>query len=283
MTIISASLVLFHAKPEVYVPAVRSFLDDAETGFLVVVDNSSSPTEHPIFADSRIQYIFNGRNVGFGAGHNIGIRACLGRSDFHLILNPDVEFGGHVLSSLAALLQANSDIGVVMPRILYPDGSLQQLCKMLPTPADLLFRRFIPFRSIVDGLNRRYELHGLPQDRPVDVPTLSGCFLLARTDLLEKVGGFDERYFMYMEDVDLVRRLGDLARTVYVPQVAVIHAYAKGSYVNRRLLGYHLKSAVKYFHKWGWFIDKTRRSRNRAAAALCMGFDQNRVTEKQLS
>jgi GT2 family glycosyltransferase len=84
-----------------------------------------------------------------------------------------------------------------------------------------------------------------------------------RTALLQQLGGFDERYFMYMEDVDLVRRIGDLARTVYMPSVHVVHAYAKGSYRNRKLLGYHLQSARKYFAKWGWTIDPIRSQRNR--------------------
>jgi GT2 family glycosyltransferase len=102
----------------------------------------------------------------------------------------------------------------------------------------------------------------LPQDRPSFVPTLSGCFLIVRTNLFLRIGGFDERFFMYMEDIDLVRRIGDEAETIYLPSVQVIHAYAKGSYRSWRLLGYHLVSAIQYFNKWGWFIDSDRRMKN---------------------
>jgi len=270
MPVLSASLVLFHTKPELYVPAIQSFLDGLKNGFLIVLDNSAEPTTHPIFNNPCVHYIFHGRNVGFGAGHNIAFSHCYGKSDFHLVLNPDVEFENPVLPSLTALLKTNAEISAVMPRIIYPDGSMQQLCKLLPTPADLLIRRFIPspFKTIVEHLNQRYELHGLRQDRLSDVPVLSGCFLLVRTRLLEQLGGFDERYFMYMEDVDLIRRLNKLGRIVYMPLVTVSHVYAKESYRNRRLLMYHLKSAIKYFNKWGWFFDKERRSRNQTALML---------------
>lgn len=152
-----------------------------------------------------------------------------------------------------------------MPRIEYPDGELQRLCKLLPTPFDLIFRRFLPIKLVQQLINQRYELHNLAQDRLTDVPSLSGCFLLVRTSLLENVGGFDERFFMYMEDVDLVRRIGMQARTVYDPSVKIIHAYEKGSYSNKRLLRYHLESAIKYFNKWGWFFDHHRRLKNRDA------------------
>jgi GT2 family glycosyltransferase len=112
-------------------------------------------------------------------------------------------------------------------------------------------------------INRRYELRDLPQKTTVDVPSLSGCFLLMRSDVFRRIKGFDERYFMYLEDVDLVRRIGDIARTVFDPHVTVTHAYGKGSYRSFKLLSYHTKSAITYFFKWGWFFDQARRTRNK--------------------
>lgn len=259
---LSASLVLFHNDPELYGQAMRSFLDGCD-GELHVIDNSATPLQHELFAHPRVHYQFLGRNAGFGAAHNVALRKVFGVSEAHLLLNPDIAFEPQVLPALAARLKSSPEVGALMPQIQYPDGELQRLCKLLPTPVDLIFRRFVPSRRLRDLINRRYELHGLPQSGCVDVPSLSGCFLLIRTGILEKIGGFDERYFMYMEDVDLVRRIGDLGRTVYDPSVSVIHAYAKGSYRNKKLLGYHLRSALSYFGKWGWWFDGTRTQRNR--------------------
>ena len=85
---------------------------------------------------------------------------------------------------------------------------------------------------------------------------------MLQSRLFRDIGGFDERYFMYLEDVDLVRRIGSLARVVYDPRVSVVHEYAKGSYRNKKLLWYHIKSAVLYFTKWGWLFDMQRKKRN---------------------
>jgi len=262
---ISASLVLFHNDPTQYGLAMRCFLESCD-GVVYVVDNSMVPLQHELFAHPRVRYVHAGENLGFGRAHNRAIAMAAGTSDAHLLLNPDVSFEPHVLPELGQFLNGSQGVGAVMPRITYPDGSLQRLCKLLPTPVDLILRRFIPSEWIKAKINQRYEMHGLAQDRPTRVPTLSGCFLLIRSELLHRLGGFDERFFMYMEDVDLVRRIGDMAENVYLPSAQVVHAYAKGSYRNSKLLGYHVRSAVMYFNKWGWFFDKVRTKRNRIAS-----------------
>lgn len=265
--IISASLVLFHNDPDQYSQAIRSFLEGS-SGTLYVLDNSTFPLSNDLFLHPRVCYLYSGKNLGFGKAHNRAFKMAIGSSDLHLILNPDIAFDSEVLVILAKFFESHPSVGAVMPRINYPDGSLQRLCKLLPTPIDLIFRRFIPNKLIKSYINIKYEMHRLPQDRPSCVPTLSGCFLLIRSDLLGYIGGFDERFFMYMEDVDLVRRIGDIAKTVYLPSVHVVHGYEKGSYRNWKLLGYHLLSAIKYFFKWGWFFDNTRSERNKKAQFL---------------
>jgi GT2 family glycosyltransferase len=275
---ITASLVLYHNQPEVFGVAISSFLDGCD-GILYVVDNSASPLEHPLLASSRVHHIVPGRNLGFGAAHNVALERIGDYSDLHLILNPDVSFGINVLPYLIQRMASDQEIGVLMPAIFYPNGELQRLCKLLPSPADLILRRFIPWPIVRERLDRRYELHLLSQDESSDVPSLSGCFLLVRTNLLLQLGGFDERYFMYMEDVDLVRRIGNLARTVYEPAVAVTHYYAKGSYRNRKLLWYHIRSAWAYFNKWGWWFDPVRDVRN-ASALVNVGRPKGAIQRK---
>lgn len=260
---LSASLVLYNNDPEQFGQAIQDFLDGSD-GCLVVIDNSPIRLCHPLFDHSRVQYEFTGENLGFGRAHNRALAIVNGGSQVHLLLNPDIAFAKQVLPHLLEYMDRNPDVGALMPRIEYPDGSLQRLCKLLPSPVDLMLRRFIPFAAIQLAINRRYELHDLRQDRPACVPSLSGCFLLVRTQILQDIGGFDERYFMYMEDVDLVRRIGDRWTTVYEPSVAVSHGYGKGSYRDRKLTNLHMKSALSYFFKWGWVLDGTRRRRNRA-------------------
>lgn len=259
---ITASLVLFHNPPELYSRAILSFLNGCH-GSLIIVDNSLEPLRHELFQHSRVTYYYTGCNLGFGAAHNFALNKLPFLSDLHLFINPDIYFGADVLPILENQMMENSDIGALMPRVVYPNGEPQYLHKMLPSPVDLIVRRFIPISALRNRISRRYELHSLRQDSSSNIPSLSGCFLLVRTSILNKIGGFDERYFMYMEDVDLVRRIGDIARTVYDPSVFVVHEYAKGSYGSKRLLYYHLKSAISYFNKWGWFIDPIRCQRNK--------------------
>lgn len=259
---ISGSLVLYRSRKEQYEAAIANYLESVPNGTLYVIDNSPDPLQSDFFVHSRVRYIHSEANVGFGTAHNRAIHLACQASDLHLILNPDIRFNADVLPSLADFFRNNAQVAVAMPKIVYPDGSLQRLCKLLPTPLDLLIRRFFPVRTVRLWLDRRYEMHELCQEKPSEVPTLSGCFLLVRSKSLLKVGGFDERFFMYMEDVDLVRRLGLVGQVVYMPSVSVVHEYAKGSYRNYRLLNYHMRSAFSYFNKWGWVFDKHRRATN---------------------
>ena len=87
--------------------------------------------------------------------------------------------------------------------------------------------------------------------------------MFMRVDVLKKVNGFDERFFMYAEDLDLCRRIGEVSKTMYYPVVSIYHEYEKGSYKNKKLLKYHICSVIKYFNKWGWIFDKKRTLKNK--------------------
>lgn len=272
---ITASLVLYRNDPAVYGEAIRSVIGSASDVFLSIVDNSPMPLDHPLFDDPRVTYQHTGANIGFGAGHNRAFEAVTGRSDVHFIVNPDVSFTPAVIGTLAAIFESVADVAAVMPAIYDEEGEQQHLCKALPTPIQLIGRRFVPSATLRERLDRTYEFRDLPREGLVDIPNLSGCFLGVRSTLFMQVGGFDERYFMYMEDIDLVRRLGDCGRTVYAPTVSITHGHARGSYRLNKLMLTHIRSAIRYFGKWGWVIDRTRTRRNRgarhAARSLVLG------------
>lgn len=157
-----------------------------------------------------------------------------------------------------------------MPKILYADGTEQHLCKQLPSPLDLLSRRFLGGlgKMMFGARLERYELRHLDLGVAREIPCLSGCFMFLRSTALREAGYFDERYFMYMEDVDLCRRIGRRYKTVFYPGAVITHGYAKGSYSNRKLLKYHLQSAIRYFGRWGWIHDPERRRLNRKTAPV---------------
>jgi len=258
---INVSIVLFKNDQDLVKKAICSCVNSVLINRIYLIDNSPKDILSCLASlDSRIEYIFNNANLGFGKAHNIALKRSIEENiPYHLVLNPDVYFEKGVLEELYNFMEANKDVGLVMPKVLYPDGNIQYLCKLLPTPLDLFGRRFLsfgPFKKIVEKRNEIYELRFTGYDKIMEVPYLSGCFMFIRTEVLKKVGLFDERFFMYLEDTDLSRRIHRVAITVYYPYVHIYHEYGKGSYKSLKLLYYHIKSAIKYFNKYGWFFDK---------------------------
>ena len=256
---LSASIVVYKNAVEILEKTIQSFLRNTLDSKLYIIDNSPTDRLKALVNDPRIIYRFNNRNVGFGAGHNTILREILNESKYHIIMNPDVYFEEGVIQKLYTFMNQHSEIGQLMPKVLYPDGRLQPLCKLLPTPQTLIKRRFFNFyKSSLERENYRYELRFSGYDKIMDVPFLSGCFMFLRTEALKKVGLFDERFFLYTEDADLSRRIHKHYRTVYFPQATIYHHYQRGSYRNFWLTWCNIKSAIRYFNKWGWLNDSER-------------------------
>jgi len=264
MTQINASIVLYHNKKEQILKTINSFLNTSMSIRLYLVDNSSNDNLKELSTiDRRIEYVFNNANLGYGSAHNIAMRKSIADSvPYHLVLNPDIYFEKGKIDNIYEYMEENPDVGSVMPKVLYPDGEIQYLCKLLPSPFDLIFRRFVPFEKWKDKRNEIYELRFTGYDEIMNIPYLSGCFMFLRVDILKKVGLFDERFFMYLEDTDLSKRINRVAKNIFYPYVHIYHEYSKGSYKNKKLLMYHIQSAIKYFNKWGWFFDSERKKIN---------------------
>lgn len=266
---LSGSIVLYKSKEAVR-KTIESFLNTSLSVRLFLVDNSPTNDLEKFLSDyiedSRVEYIFNNANIGFGAAHNIAIRRVYDQSIFHLVLNPDVSFCSGVLETLVQYCEKDLNVGLVMPKIFYPDGTLQYACKLLPTPSDLIFRRFLP-STFVRKRTEYFELRHAGYDNEMEVPYLSGCFMFLRTETLKKVGLFDERFFMYPEDIDLTRRIHQKYKTMYFPKVSIIHQHEKGSYKSYRLLFIHITNMIRYFNKWGWIFDRERKAINKQILA----------------
>ncbi|NDV81531.1 glycosyltransferase family 2 protein [Bacteroides sp. 51] len=231
---------------------------------LYIVDNSPTDEMRFLFvADDRVEYIYMNSNRGFGAGHNYIMNNPAKMGRYHLVLNPDVEFESNVLIGLFHYMEQNVDVGNIMPKILYPNGSIQRLCKLLPTPKDWIIRMFIPIKSIKKRIDYNFEMHFANYNEEMNVPYLSGCFMFLRASVIEEVGVFDEGIFMYGEDTDLNRRIYQKYRTMYYPEVTITHNFEKGSHKSLRLLWIHIKAAIYYLNKWGWLFDEEREKINK--------------------
>ncbi len=263
MTDIIISIVTYKNNFAQLQKVIQSVLNTNLNIKLFISDNSPDESIKQICQDSRVEYIFNQSNIGFGAGHNIIIKKSLELGvKYHLVLNPDIFFENGVLENIFQFMENNQDVGMLQPKIFYPDGSIQHLPKLLPSPLQLLKRKITVSEKLYEKWNSEYELRTMPDNSYIDAPVLSGCFTFIRTIAFGKAGLYDDRYFMYFEDFDLSRRINKYYQTVYYTYVAVYHEYERGAQKNPKLFKIFLKSAFSYFNKWGWLFDKDRRLLN---------------------
>jgi GT2 family glycosyltransferase len=265
MVKINASIVLYHNNKEQVLKAIASFLNTNLKVKLYLIDNSLNDDLKELSnIDDRIEYIFNNVNLGYGSAHNIAIRESIKNNiSYHVVLNPDIYFKNDVIEKLSQYMQNNNDVGHIMPKVLYPDGEIQHLTKLVPSPFDLIFRRFIPLKSWKEKRNFKYELRFSGYDKIANVPYLSGCFMFLRIEALQNVGMFDERFFMYPEDIDLTRRIHKKYKTIYYPFVSIVHEHEKASFKSFKMMKIHMFNMIKYFNKWGWFFDSERKLFNK--------------------
>ena len=258
--LVSASIVTYHNPINDIKSIIDSFLGANLNCILFISDNSKNRGLEAVCSNEKVVYIHNGANIGFGAAHNLVIRKAIElNSRFHFVLNPDVKFESDTIPLLLNRLKLDPEIGVIMPKILNLDHSVQYLPKLLPSPFRLLIRLIVPLRQI---FSKQYSLYVLENydDIELNVPTLSGCFSLYNIQALKDIGMFDERFFMYFEDNDLTRRIHKKYKTLYYPSVTILHGYGRGAASSFRLFNIYVKSAIAYFNKYGWFFDKERRS-----------------------
>ena len=255
---ISASIVTYHTPQSELDRCIACLQQSPLVSSVSVIDNSVN-------------------NVGYGAGHNKAIRQSAAK--YHLVINSDVTFEPGTLEFLFDYMERHTDVGQCIPRTLNPDGSVQHVCRLLPTPFDLFVRRFLP-PTWLRQQRQRYTLAFTGYDHEMNVPYHMGCFMFFRRSALDaiairsnsafsgssspslKVQYFDERFFLYPEDIDITRRMHRLYRTMFVPDVTIVHQHRQSSYHSLRLMCVHIYNMCKYFNKWGWLVDDERKSFN---------------------
>lgn len=255
--LISASIVTHHSDIEKLRQAVQSLAESSVDHQLIIVDNDSDTTYvQQLRGLDQATVIQSGSNKGFGYGHNIAFTQS-GDADYLLVMNPDVVIHEGCLESMIAYMDGNNDVGCCVPRVQFPDVSPQYLNKRLPSVFDLFARRFVPkMLRNTQWMKRKmdaYEMRDIGYENICDVPFASGCFMLIRQSIVKELGGFDERYFMYLEDCDLSRRIADAGHAVrYLPDATITHHWERGSHKSTKLFLVMIRSMISYFNKWGW-------------------------------
>ncbi len=238
------------------VTSLERYTSDDLKKQVYIIDNSSGEQDCDALREemlacvgsfSDVTYLDAGGNLGFGKGNNLVIPMLDSR--YHAIVNPDILFTEDVFSKLIRYME-DPEIGMCIPKLTDENGRMQWAYRRDPTVSDMFIRFFCKglFRKRV----RYHALQDHDFSRPFQVPFGQGSFLVIRTDLFRSLGGFDERFFMYMEDADLCRRVNQVSKLMYYPYASVIHKWNRKSHRDLKMFRIHFGSMRKYFKKWGF-------------------------------
>ncbi|PIR55561.1 hypothetical protein COU74_00280 [Candidatus Peregrinibacteria bacterium CG10_big_fil_rev_8_21_14_0_10_36_19] len=259
---VSAIMLNYNSKyfPKMCVEAFYRGKMNFDFEFIAVDNNSNDPISLGYLdkaeKEGLIKLIRSPKNIGFGGGNNLGAKEA--KAKYVLILNPDIFVNEDSIQKMVDYMDGHKDVGILGPKLVYPDGVVQDSCRRNMSFIDLIIKRTflskLPwFKKRVD----RYTMEDFKHNKVKEVDLLVGaCFIIPR-DVYEKVGGFDERYFLFMEDFDLCREIAKLGKkVVYFPHTEVTHNHKRLSGGNlfgllkKKVFWIHVSSAIKYFLKW---------------------------------
>ena len=244
---VSAGIVTYNNVSEI-ISCLNSLIETTKgkNVEIYVLDNHSSDNTVSVIRKyfPRVHLIESSENLGFGRGHNEILKRI--SSEFHMVVNPDIQFTPEVVSKLTAFMCRYPEVGIVTPKIRNADGSEQFLPKRDPKFSYVILSKFRPFYFFRDEYTRADEVF----NKPTRILSSTGCFFMIRTDMFRKVNGFDEQFFMYFEDADLSRRVRKKSAIVFYPNAFVYHAWKRDNTRSFRGIKIFLISMLKYFWKW---------------------------------
>lgn len=228
---------------------------------IIVVDNNSHDEESMMFLEQahnekRITLIKSSVNLGFGRGNNLGVEHSKGKYIF--FHNPDVTVKEDSLQKMVDYMEKNPEIGILGPKLVYPSGKIQESCRRHMSWSDLVLKRtFLGRLPILHQRVQKYLMEDFDHSKIQDVDLITGAAILMPRTVYDHIGGFDKRYFLFMEDFDLCRMVHDAGyRVVYYPDAEVSHYHkrlSQGSLfqlLRKKVFWLHVSSALKYFWKW---------------------------------
>ena len=225
--------------------------DEAKFEVIVVDNNSEDGSPNMVVAEFpwvRLERMSN--NLGFTGGHNHALQIRQGRHA--LLLNSDTIVHPGAISTLLAYLENNPPVGIVAPKLLNPNGSLQMSCRRFPNPIAALFRN-TPIGKMFPNnrFTREYLMSDWSHDKPREVDWVSGAAFLVRHEVMDKIGYFDPEYFMYCEDVDWCFRTWEAGyRVVYLPEAVITHAIGRSTdKAPNRMIGRFHRSMFRFYKK----------------------------------
>lgn len=230
---------------------------------VVVVDNNSNDGVKEFLSDRypSVSCISQKTNPGFGTSQNVGMKSVVAK--YYFVLNPDTEFlpGQHTMQRLYEYMEQHSRVGMIGPKIVYPDGSLQYSCWRFPSVLQPFYNRTKLGKFSRGKIHNAYHMmKDFDHEKTIPVDALMGSAMFVRGDAIESVGRFDERFWMYYEDIDWCIRMWEAHWPVYyVHDIVLQHLHGRGSakipglfnaFFKNKLFRVHVRSWVRYMWKW---------------------------------
>ncbi len=255
------AIILNYRAPQHTIRCVHALLQQTMTNEMeiLVIDNHSDTDAIGILRNQlsdlpRVRILESSKNLGFGGGYEIGIRQAKGR--YILINNPEKRLHPQSLEKMMRAMESDPTIGILAPKLIHEDGTVRPSARAFPRLIDVITKRTFLQYFFPKLVERYLQLHiDTTQTRSVDW-AVGGCLLLRRT-LIEKMGAFDTRYFLFFEDIDLCRRCWKEGMSVvYFPEATAIDRTHRLSDMSAFRMPFtkigraHIKSALQYFWKW---------------------------------
>ncbi|KGI02456.1 glycosyl transferase [Oenococcus oeni IOEB_C52] len=222
---------------------------------LFLVNNSPENTclqkflQEQSLQDKHVILLTADKNSGFGAGNNLVLPFL--NSDYHFVINPDIVIPNNAqIVNMISYLHVHPEVGLLSPLIKFPDGTIQHLLKKNSTVFDMVLR----FTGLPIFKKRQQSFVNLPggYEKIHHADNVPGSFMVFRSSVFKSIQGFDEKYFLYMEDCDITRTVNTISDVVFYPGAFVYHEWQRGNRKSLRGIVTMLKSMDIYFNKWGW-------------------------------
>jgi len=246
---VTAVIVNYNSAPDIF-ECLDSLRAADHPVDLVVVDNASTDGSPERLAElDDVRLVRSARNAGFGGGVNLGVRT-VDPDGAILLVNPDATLAPDAVSLLVATLDEHPQAAAVGPLVLNPDGTVQPSKRRFPTWRQAAMHATVGVFWPGNPGTRAYVCADLPEDQPSQVGWLSASVLLLRADAFREVGMFDERFFFYVEDLDLCRRFADAGRELWFePRAEAVHAWGGSTRKPTKQLWQHHTNLYRYARK----------------------------------